>query len=556
MMFYLDTETTGLNPHTDRVTLVQYMDNVKLTDDLTGEQAMLEQIPTNRPSEAARLIDKVRKTMRNSGDIVVGHNLAFDFAMLDYLPDSIEYFDDTWLLARLAWPDMDNHTLDEVARVVLGRNPYAAYDKKKMQKIAWGSITNLTIEQRKYASLDTWVLHSIYQHPDIQAQRKNPVYIFDKKSVLACLHMQQYGLPVDRENAHKERVKLEARVRDIALPFNANSPKQTKLALGVESTSDKVLAELIADGNQLAEDVRTVRKSLKRANFLHKMEMHHRYMGTIKPSARSGRTTSDHENLQNLPRDVKKLIAVPESMVLISADFAQLELRTIACVARDETMIDLFKSGEDLHNYTAANVFGADFTKDQRQIAKTLNFSLLYGAGAETVRTMLLQQTGIALDVDYVAQLKSQWLRTYSGILQWQRRGSARHDSGGNWQTPGGRRYKSARFTDHLSIENQGAGAEVARIALHKIHSDLLNKSPCLINFVHDSYLVEAENNPEQYKEAARVVYDSMKFGWEFSPLRPIEKFGLEMPVDVGVAYNWKDADALENCIYVLRDGE
>jgi hypothetical protein len=149
-----------------------------------------------------------------------------------------------------------------------------------------------------------------------------------------------------------------------------------------------------------------------------------------------------------------------------------------------------------------------------------------------------------------VANLKRTWLNTFFGIKQWQREGYIRHDRGITWHTPHGRQYTSKRGTDHLSIQNQGAGAEVARIALHKILATLAPEAE-LINFVHDSFLIEAPNDPEVYQPAARVIYDAMKYGWSRAPF---EKHGLEMPVTVGVAHTWKDADALDNCLYTFGD--
>jgi DNA polymerase I-like protein with 3'-5' exonuclease and polymerase domains len=248
------------------------------------------------------------------------------------------------------------------------------------------------------------------------------------------------------------------------------------------------------------------------------------------------------------PRDTKKFIG-SETNVIISADFAQLELRTIAAITGDETMVNLFRNGEDLHNFAAKELFGADFTKEQRQIAKVFNFSTLYGAGAGTIGLILLTQTGIKLPEHEISRLKRKWLDTFAGIARWQRQGSTRHEMGLAHRTPHGRRYISERFTDHLSIENQGAGAEVARIALHYIDDNL--PAPCkLINFIHDSYAAECANDPSVYEPASKVIYDGMRYAWERAPF---EKHGIEMPVAVSVAHNLKDADTLSNCLYIYE---
>jgi len=535
MILYIDTETTGLNPHTDKLALFQYK--------IDNQPTQLIQSPTLH--EVHALLDQA--------DTIVGHNLSFDFAFLKYIPKSPNHFDDTLYLDRIVHYKEEYHSLDVVAQRVYGRDVYENHDKKRLQKTKWGT-AELTREQLEYAQIDVDILPTIYE----SLMRRFPkhlkaVYVFDKKSIIAGLTVQSQGLPILHDEVAEEIDKVDSqayRIRNLIAPLNPNSPKQVTEALGIPSSGDRVLAELEAEGNTLAKQIREVRGLLKYLNFLEKLKASPRFYGTLQPAARSGRFTSSKENLQNLPRDTKRFIG-SHSRVIISADFAQLELRTIAAITGDPTMCRLFKEGADLHDYSADQLFGPDFNKTERQIAKVFNFSLNYGAGAATVSQMLLTQTGIKLPEHEVKQHKSNWLAAFAGIAQWQRQGSTRHEMGIPHRTPHGRPYVSHRFTDHLSIENQGAGAEVARIALHYI-LEHLPEGAKLINFVHDSYLVEAPNVASIYKPACQVIYDGMKYAWETAPF---DKQGIEMPVDVAVAHNWKDADSLENCLYVMGDG-
>lgn len=526
-MIYIDTETTGLTPSTDRVVLFQYsIDGAEpvVTNDinLPAIHALLD---ANRP--------------------IVGHNLAFDFAMLRYIPDSVDAFEDTLYLSRLQHYSQEGHSLDEVCRRVLGRDPYAGMDKSKLQRSNWSG--ELTEEQMRYAATDVAVLPELLKH--FKPTLTSNVYRFDKRSILAGLRIQRHGVPVLQRRVRKELAQVEAdTIRVLSLlPFNPNSPKQCADALRVESTGDRVLAELEADGNATARLVREARGGLKYINFLEKLGENPRYFGTLQPAAKSGRFTSKKENIQNLPKNTKKFIGTDERSVIVSADFAQLELRTVAAITGDQTMIQLFKDGKDLHGYTAEQLFGTGYTKDQRTIAKVFNFATLYGASAGTIGLILLQQTGFKLSQREVQSLKDRWLSTYSGIAQWQRQGATRHQMGMSWRTPHGRPYVSKMMTDMLNIENQGAGAEVARIALHRIE-DTLPDGARLVNFIHDSYIVECDNDPAQFVYAAQQVHDAMVYAWERAPF---EKHGIPMPVDVGVAHVLSDADALENCLYV-----
>jgi len=534
MIIYIDCETTGLNCNTDQIALFQY----KVND---------EHVRLIRSPNIHEIHDILRKA-----HTIVGHNLSFDLGFIGYFVESHQTIEDTLYLDRIVNYTEESHSLDDVAKRVLGRDVYEGLDKKRLQKTDWTSL-NLTKEQLDYAKLDVEILPEILKHLKAKLPRGlQPIYNFDRKSILAGLRIQSFGLPVLNEEVYEELTRVEVEVNTLKAsiaPLNANSPKQVTQALGIASSGDRVLADLEAGGNTLAATIRKVRGQIKYLNFLSKLDESDLFFGTLQPAARSGRFTSSKENLQNLPRDTKRFIG-SKDRVIISADFAQLELRTIAAITGDTTMCELFRSGEDLHNYAAKTLFGDNFTKEQRQIAKVFNFSTLYGAGAATIGQILLTQTGIKLPEHQIQEYKRRWLRVFSGIAAWQREGSTRHALSIPWRTPHGRPYVSKMFTDHLSIENQGAGAEVARIALHYI-LEHLPEGAYLINFVHDSYLVEAPNLASIYKPACQVIYDGMKYAWDKAPF---DKHGIEMPVDAAVAHNWKDADSLENCLYVMGD--
>jgi len=531
MILYIDCETTGLNPHTDKLALFQYK--------IDEQPTQLIQRPTLH--EVHALLDQA--------DLIIGHNLSFDFAFLNYIPKSRGHFDDTLYLDRIVYSKEEYHSLDVVAQRVYGRDVYENHDKKRLQKTKWAS-AELTQEQLEYAQIDVDILPTIYEHlmRNFPKSRRG-VYDFDKSSIIAGLAIQRNGLPVLHDQVAEEMDAVDSqayRIRSQIAPLNPNSPKQVTAALDIQSSGDSVLAELEAEGSTLAKQIREVRGHLKYLNFLQKLNATPRFYGTLQPAARSGRFTSSKENIQNLPRDTKKFIGSKENVIL-SADFAQLELRTIAAITGDETMCRLFKEGRDLHDYSAEQLFGKDFTKQDRQIAKVFNFSTLYGAGATTIGLILLTQTGIKLPEHKIKEYKSKWLAAFSGIAQWQRQGSTRHAMGMPHRTPHGRPYVSHRFTDHLSIENQGAGAEVARLALHRMLKHLPEEAK-LINFIHDSYVVESPNDPAIYEEAARVMHDAMSYAWDRAPF---DKRGIPMPVEVGVAHNLRDADSLENCVLV-----
>jgi len=530
-ILFCDTETNGLSPFKHHITLFQYM--------WEGD-TKVKMIRNPTQAQMHAIFDEA--------DRIVMHNAPFDFGMAHYVPDPKKIVD-TARLSRLIDYTHEEHSLDLVATRTYGFDPYKPFDKKKMQRTDWSADT-LTPEQLRYAELDVKVLKPILSR--LERGLSHPIYKFDSLSTSAGLAMQQNGLPVLHDEVEAEIAQTQDALAEALskLPVNPNSPKQVCAALNIESSADKALAELEMNGHSLAKAIREARRMGKYLNFLNKLNAFERYYGTLGPNANSGRFTSSQNNIQQIPRAQKKFIG-SHTNVVISADYAQLELRCIATLARDKTMVHLFRDGEDLHAYTAEQLFGADYTQEQRQIAKVFNFSLLYGAGARTVQQMLVAQAGVHLPEFEVQQLKYKWLNAYKGIAQWQRQGAARYEQSLPNKTPLGRPYMARSYTQMLSLENQGYGAEVARWALHYIMERIKPLGGTPINFVHDSILIECPNDPLVYEPIALLVQEAFKKSWENAP---INTYGVPMPVEVGVAHNWKDADSLENCVYVLED--
>ncbi|MDP9479580.1 MAG: DNA polymerase, partial [Actinomycetota bacterium] len=103
--------------------------------------------------------------------------------------------------------------------------------------------------------------------------------------------------------------------------------------------------------------------------------------------AATGRMACSSPNLQNLPPEVRRHVRATEGRVLIKADYSQIELRIAAKISGDERMIEAYERGDDLHTITARGITGKEeITKEERKLAKAVNFGLLYGQGAEGLR--------------------------------------------------------------------------------------------------------------------------------------------------------------------------
>jgi DNA polymerase-1 len=341
-----------------------------------------------------------------------------------------------------------------------------------------------------------------------------------------------------------------ARIKEINLPINANSYQQVRPYINSNQSDGLGLALLTIQGNEKAKAVQETRKLIKNNSFLTKFTTTAKddcIFGKFKVSARSGRTTSDDQNLQQIPRNLKGIFGVDtdSDIVLIYSDFAQIQLRGVCVVTGDTTMERLFREGKDLHSYVAEIIFGKDFTPKHRQIAKTANFGLLFGAGVVTFQSILIEEAGIYLTDEECMAIKKKWLGLFRQIENWQKDGYRAHAKKIAWETPLGRKYTARLGTDQLAMQIQGFEAEVAKLAYHYMKPKLeeLSAQIKLRVFIHDSYIFSCPKDPELYKKASTIIAECMQEAWK-EMCQSVKISNLPMPTKVRVGYNWGDIES------------
>ncbi|AWD90271.1 DNA polymerase [Dickeya phage Amaethon] len=554
------------------------------------------------------------------------HNAHYENTTLQQQTGSrmiLEKMQDTFLLARLHYPAKESFSLDDVMTYVLGFDPYnkQSLDKSELQKSDW-SKPKLSEEQYLYAATDVYYMPQVWEA--VKAQVNNFNYTLDMLTLRYCLDFQWNGMPVDKGRLFKAWERAEAEAMDKDCLVNANSPKQCKEWLGIDKTGDLELAFIALDEtqtqdrywqnkklplNKAAAAIRKVRKAKKQLSFLAKFEDTMDELGNIygkfKPSARSGRLTSDDQNLQQLPRALKDVFGVEENgdEVIIYSDYAQIELRHICALVACKNMERLFREGIDLHTYTTDMIFG-DFDsiidpmikdaidvavkrrgdtllkaeydrivegvtkqakaiyKRYRQISKTCNFNFLYGGGIQVFIGILVKTSDILLSEVQANKARAKWRNLWREIYAWQERGISAWQKGRLGATPLGRKYSAKMMTDQLNIENQGGSADVNKLAMHYLSAKLkdYNKEHGtnyrIANNIHDSYILRGENQPEHYKAVAELMAKEMQRAWfECSKILKIKD--LPMPVNVAVGWNWGDIenDDIANVYDYTLDG-
>ena len=228
---------------------------------------------------------------------------------------------------------------------------------------------------------------------------------------------------------------------------------------------------------------------------------------------RGGRFSCRNPNLQNPPRDpaFRALFKAKEGYRLVVADYSQIELRIAAILANDPAMLACYQRGDDLHRRTAAALAGipeSEVTKAQRQLAKAVNFGLVYGMGAKTLAEYAKASYGVTMSLADAEKARATYFRTYPGIKLWHSKTKAKGFSDPQVQTKGGllRDFSTEsgfQLTAALNTPVQGTGAECLIEALFRLPAALAGLDARLIHHVHDEIVLEVATQDTEEAKAA-----------------------------------------------------
>ncbi|MFN4319346.1 MAG: bifunctional 3'-5' exonuclease/DNA polymerase [Aquificaceae bacterium] len=472
---------------------------------------------------------------------IVGHNLKFDLKYLyNYGIEPYAVFDT--MIASQLLGDTDKHSLQKVAMHYLGQ----VLDKG-LQASNWGQ-PFLGKEQLEYAALDVKVVRDLFyiflkrlnettHREDILLKTRtskvfglfNPVAIVEMAFVQETAKLELNGIPIDREELEKklkeqERL-LQKKVMDFMMRYRIDpmSPKQVgelltkrfnldlpKTEKGNLSTDDKVLSEY-ASHPVVSEllNIRGMKKLIEKLQEIKERIRGNRVYPEFKQiGAITGRMASMNPNVQNIPRNLRSIFKAEEGNVFVIADFSQIELRIASEYVGEEKMIHAFRQGKDLHRYTASVFLGKseeDITKEERQLAKAVNFGLIYGISAKGL-VEYAKTYGIDLTLESAQKIRDSFFEYYTSFRAWHERVKRElkdyKESRGH--TLLGRPYIAHTFPDAVNYPIQGTGADLLKLSVLMFDAELRREGleAKVVNLVHDEILVECkEEHAERIKE-------------------------------------------------------
>ncbi|GBF20830.1 MULTISPECIES: DNA polymerase I [Arenibacter] len=568
-----DTETTGLNPLTAEL--------VGIAFSWEAGKGFYVPFPEDK-KEAQEIIEQLRPFFEADDIEKIGQNLKYDIKVLHKYNISIKgKCFDTMLAHYLINPDM-RHNMDVLAETYLNYTPISITEligKKGKNQL---SMRDVPLEQQtEYAVEDADITFQLAQHFRPELKEANTEELFNDIEI-PLLHvladMEQEGINLDKDFLNSLAKDLDNDIKNLELKiykeageeFNIASPKQLgeilfdklklvdkpkKTKTGQYSTAEDVLSYLAKD-HEIIQSVLDYRGLSKlKSTYVDALpeqieestgRVHTDYMQTV---AATGRLSSNNPNLQNIPirtergRQVRKaFIPRNEDYTLLAADYSQIELRIIAALSDESTMIEAFKNGEDIHASTASKVFNVpleDVTREQRSNAKTVNFGIIYGVSAFG----LSNQTDLSRAE--AKELIETYYKTYPKLRNYISEQIEFARENGYVQTVLGRRrylkdingsnaiVRGAAERNAVNAPIQGSAADIIKIAMINIHKKLEEgkyKSKMLLQ-VHDELVFDVYK-PE-LEELKTMIKTEMENAYKLS---------VPLDVELGIGNNWLEA--------------
>ena len=573
----VDTETTSLDPFKARL--------VGISLSVTPGEAAYIPVGHQYPGAGDQLaldhvLGKLKPWLEDARAPKLGQHIKYDTHVFANHGVRLGGAAHDTLLQSYVLESHKPHDMDDLAQrhLLIKTITYDELTGKGASRIGFEQVS---IEQAgEYAAEDADITlqlhHALYPQVEADAKLLHIYRDIEMPAMHVLQSMERNGVLLDvkllaelsREFGAK-MIEAEARAHAQAgQPFNLSSPKQIqeilfdkqglkpvkKTPTGQPSTDEDSLEQLALD-HPLPKLILEYRGLAKlKSTYSDKLpsminpdtgRVHTNYGQAI---AVTGRLSSNDPNLQNIPirtaegRRIREAFIAPPGYVIVSADYSQIELRIMAHISRDESLLRAFAAGEDIHRATAAEIFGAppaEVSSEQRRYAKVINFGLIYGMSAFG----LARQLG--LERSAAAQYMERYFARYPGVDAYMKDTRELARNQGYVETVFGRRLwlPEIRSTNQarrqgaeraaINAPMQGTAADLIKLAMIAVDAWLTTEKLAtkLIMQVHDELVLEV---PDNELDTVKQRLPQLMNG--------VATLSVPLAVELGVGLNWDKA--------------
>ncbi len=547
----------------DKVTVVLDFDGDNISSAAVG--AGNNAVVLNEQDDIKELLedDSIAKVMFDVKEAIVKLNGRIDIKNIS---------DDTAIAAYLVDPAKNEYTIEKLASEYFG----TVIEKPEVKQLSL--LDDVETDRSEYLAKCAVALGVLNERIGDKIKENGQEKLYQEVElplVTVLAHLEINGFLVDdnqlKEFADKLGEKIDALTNEIYMlageEFNINSPKQLGVILfeklelkpvkktktGYATNADVLeklrdkhpIVNFIMEYRQLAKLKSTYCDGLTAVVNPNTHRIHSVFTQTVTVT---GRLSSTEPNLQNIPtrtelgREIRKMFVAKDGYVLVDADYSQIELRVLAHIANDETMINAFRNNEDIHAVTASQVLGIpleDVTKEQRSSAKAVNFGIVYGIGEFS----LAQDLHISVK-EAKAYIES-YLEKYHGVRNYMESIKEQAKKDGYVKTMLNRiryipelkspNYNIRQFGERVALNTpiQGTAADIIKLAMVRVDNRLISEGlkSKLILQVHDELIVEAHK--DEVDKVKQILSEEMQNAMELNvPLR----------VDMSTGHSWYDA--------------
>lgn len=547
----------------DKVTVVLDFDGDNISSAAVGVGN--NAVVLNEQDDIKELLedDSIAKVMFDVKEAIVKLNGRIDIKNIA---------DDTAIAAYLVDPAKNEYTIEKLASEYFG----TVIEKPEVKQLSL--LDDVETDRSEYLAKCAVALGVLNERIGDKIKENGQEKLYQEVElplVTVLAHLEINGFLVDdhqlKEFADKLGEKIDALTNEIYMlageEFNINSPKQLGVILfeklelkpvkktktGYATNADVLeklrdkhpIVNFIMEYRQLAKLKSTYCDGLRAVVNPNTHRIHSVFTQTVTVT---GRLSSTEPNLQNIPtrtelgREIRKMFVAKEGYVLVDADYSQIELRVLAHIANDETMINAFRNNEDIHAVTASQVLGIpleDVTKEQRSSAKAVNFGIVYGIGEFS----LAQDLHISVK-EAKAYIES-YLEKYHGVRNYMESIKEQAKKDGYVKTMLNRiryipelkspNYNIRQFGERVALNTpiQGTAADIIKLAMVRVDNRLINEGlkSKLILQVHDELIVEAHK--DEVDKVKQILSEEMQSAMELN---------VPLKVDMSTGHSWYDA--------------